>query len=135
MIERQILVSCGIIKKGRKVLLVKRHPDSRSQANLWEISGGKVDFSEDPVRTLIREMKEELGIKIKINKLFDVASVVMRENGEARHVVFTCFLCSHVSGKIKTAGDLPWEWVDNDKLLKRPLTAGTKVLLKKYLSS
>ena len=56
---------CGraLIKNGKKILLVR-------SVDHWETPGGKLETNENPIQNIHREMKEELGTKIKIlNKM------------------------------------------------------------------
>jgi len=59
-----INVAAGIILKGNKVLVAKR-PNDKHQGGLWEFPGGKMEKDESPFQALVRELKEELGIRIK----------------------------------------------------------------------
>ncbi|HUS51899.1 MAG TPA: NUDIX hydrolase [Candidatus Bathyarchaeia archaeon] len=56
-----------LICKGDKVLLVKRNQTPKK--GLWQLPGGFVEFGEMPQETAVREVKEETGLKIKIEKL------------------------------------------------------------------
>lgn len=58
-----IMVSaCALIDTDRRVLIAQR-PDGKPMAGLWEFPGGKVEPGETPEATLIRELREELGIE------------------------------------------------------------------------
>src|SRR4029079_6906845 len=46
-----------------RVLIAKR-PEGKPMAGLWEFPGGKVEDGERPELSLIRELKEELGIDV-----------------------------------------------------------------------
>jgi 8-oxo-dGTP diphosphatase len=46
-------------------VLIAERPAGRTMAGLWEFPGGKVEAGERPEETLIRELKEELGIVVK----------------------------------------------------------------------
>ena len=54
----------GIIKNDNdEILIVKRHPKSRTDPEMWELPGGKVEKGEDFDVALVREIKEELDFR------------------------------------------------------------------------
>jgi 8-oxo-dGTP diphosphatase len=58
-----LVAACALIDVDGRVLLAER-PAGKSMAGLWEFPGGKVEAGERPEDTLIRELKEELGITV-----------------------------------------------------------------------
>jgi len=58
-------VVAGIIVKGDAILLGKRL-SSGKYPHQWEFPGGKVEPEEKPTKALKRELKEELGIDVRI---------------------------------------------------------------------
>lgn len=46
-----------------KILLLKRHPN-KPQGNTWGVPAGKSEKDETPRMTVIREVKEEIGLDI-----------------------------------------------------------------------
>ena len=64
MSNRIVLVAaCALVDVDGRVLLAER-PAGKPMAGLWEFPGGKVERGERPEQTLIRELKEELGIAV-----------------------------------------------------------------------
>jgi len=59
-----LVAACALIDADGRVLLAER-PAGRAMAGLWEFPGGKVEAGERPEQTLIRELKEELGITVE----------------------------------------------------------------------
>ena len=59
-----LVAACALIDTDGRVLLAER-PAGKTMAGLWEFPGGKVEAGERPEVTLIRELKEELGIEVR----------------------------------------------------------------------
>ncbi len=57
------VVAAALIDPDGRCLMHQR-PLGKMYAGLWEFPGGKVELSENPVESLIRELSEELGIMV-----------------------------------------------------------------------
>jgi len=62
-IKLVLVAACALVDVDGRVLLAER-PAGKSMAGLWEFPGGKVEAGERPEDSLIRELKEELGITV-----------------------------------------------------------------------
>ncbi len=62
-----IRVTCAIIKDGDKIFAAQRGPEAQ-QALKWEFPGGKVEPGESDEECLLRELKEELEIQVKVER-------------------------------------------------------------------
>jgi 8-oxo-dGTP diphosphatase len=59
-----LVAACALVDADGRVLLAQR-PQGKPMAGLWEFPGGKIEAGERPEQTLIRELKEELGIDVR----------------------------------------------------------------------
>ena len=62
-----IEVSCAIIIKDSKILAVQHGPGT-SHPWKWEFPGGKIHPDETAAQCIIREIEEELRIRIEVQK-------------------------------------------------------------------
>ena len=78
----------------------------------WEFPGGKIEVGETSQQALIREIQEELTVKIKVGKLIDT----IEYDYPKFHLNMKCFLCVIVDGDIilKEAEDS--KWLNKDEL-------------------
>ena len=64
------VVICAVKNKDNKVLIVRRN--LAPGKNKWALPGGFIEIKETPEVAVLRELKEETGLKGKINKLTGV---------------------------------------------------------------
>jgi 8-oxo-dGTP diphosphatase len=62
-----VRVPCAIIERGGKVLAAQRSAGG-SLAMKWEFPGGKLEVGETEEEALVREIREELSVEIRIGE-------------------------------------------------------------------
>jgi 8-oxo-dGTP diphosphatase len=120
-------VGAVIMNEDGKFLLMKRGPKSKSEVGTWEKPGGSVEFGETLENALKREVKEELGVAIKIIKLLHVADHIIDD--EQQHWVSPAYICKIVSGvpKIKEPDKCDEiGWFSIEEAIKLPLAIVTR---------
>ena len=70
-----------IFNEQGKFLTLRRTSTALTRPNTWDFPGGDLDFGEDAISSIIREIKEETGLEVKDLKPFDVESHI-NEDGD-----------------------------------------------------
>ncbi len=96
----------------------------------WEFPGGKVEPNETSEECLIREIKEELGIEIEIEKSLTAhthhyPSVTIR---------LIPFVCKHISGNITLKEHANLKWLNANELLDLDWADADIPILNHYLN-
>jgi 8-oxo-dGTP diphosphatase len=123
-----IKVVCGIIFKDDLVLICRRKPD-KSLGGYWEFPGGKVEDGESYEESLLRELIEELNLKVEIKEHF-FDTVHHYDNGDIELISFICKTQSIATES--TDHDL-LEWVEVDDLLNWKLAPADIPIAKKLI--
>jgi 8-oxo-dGTP diphosphatase len=90
-----LVAACVLIDPDARVLIAER-PEGKSMAGLWEFPGGKIEAGERPEETVIREMREELGVSIKEACL---APFIFASHSYSEfHLLMPLFLCRRWEG-------------------------------------
>lgn len=66
------LVVVGLLKNAVGEVLVSQRHESQPFPLQWEFPGGKVEWGESPQEALIRELQEEIGVRITIKSIYEV---------------------------------------------------------------
>ena len=119
----------GIIKNDNdEILIVKRHPKSRTDPEMWELPGGKVEKGEDFDVALVREIKEETGLDAKIG---DFCEAVQNDYMHKRTVQIMMYL-KDIEGEVEISDEhTDWMWANIDTLKTLALSTSLKKVLKK----
>ena len=88
-------------------------------AGLWEFPGGKVEAGERPEETLIRELKEELGIVVREPCL---APLTFASHAyEDFHLLMPLYVCRRWEGIVTPLEGQQLKWVMPNKLRDYPM--------------
>jgi len=89
------VVVCAIIPFNEKIIMIKRatHPYFGS----WSLPGGHLKFGEKLEEAVVREVREETGLKVQVRRLVDFMNFIKHDNGISFHYVIFCFECTRLS--------------------------------------
>ena len=107
-----MIVAAGILFRDGKVLLAQRA--SGTYAGKWEFPGGKLEPGETPEEALRRELREELGIEVRVGRKAYSGDLL---------VTLLAFECTLLSGEPRALVHRALAWVAPDDLLSYDLLA------------
>ena len=108
-----LVAACALVDSDGRVLLTER-PAGKSMAGLWEFPGGKVEAGERPEETLIRELKEELGIVVREPCL---APLTFASHAYADfHLLMPLYVCRRWEGTMTAKEGQRLAWVRPNRL-------------------
>jgi len=119
-------VSAGLIFRSGKLLVTQRHVDAHL-GGLWEFPGGKREPGETFEQCLVRELHEELGVRVEVSTLFE--SVTHAYPEKTVHLRF--FLCRLLQGEPRPLDCAALNWVTRDELAAHEFPAADATLLEK----
>lgn len=90
----------AIIEYDGQVLVGKKINSNHFLSNAWHIPGGKLELNENEEQALVREMREESGIDIKVDRFLDE-----RVTPDAQ-VRARWYLCSPLTHDLRAGDDL-----------------------------
>jgi 8-oxo-dGTP diphosphatase len=115
-----VAVGAVIWRGPERVLLVRRgQPPLHGQ---WSIPGGRVEFGETLHSALLREIREETGLTIRIAGLIDTVDAIQRDEQGATllHYVLIDFSAHWTAGEACAASDAAeCAWLSPAEALER----------------
>jgi 8-oxo-dGTP diphosphatase len=103
-----LVAACALIDADGRVLIAER-PAGKAMAGLWEFPGGKIEPGERPEDTVIREMREELGVAIREACL--APFVFASHSYPEFHLLMPLFLCRRWEGLARPREGQRIAWV------------------------
>lgn len=99
-------VSAGVVwKRGR--ILIDRRPSEGLLGGLWEFPGGRCLAGETLEECVVREIREELGIRVRVRRPL----VTVKHAYSHFRITLHVFECDHSSGRPKAIACAAWKWV------------------------
>ena len=105
------LVVAAIIQDSSGNYLCAKRGDWKASPGKWEFPGGKPEADEPLEDAIVREIREELGVEISVQRQFDCSTT-----GE---IELVCFVCDLVGEKPTHSTDhSELRWVPESELSK-----------------
>jgi 8-oxo-dGTP diphosphatase len=99
-------VTAAIIRDREKILICQRSADDEC-GMLWEFPGGKKEENETLEECIVREIREELELDIKVHGIF--TKCIYHFNGNK--IFFTVFNAEIISGELRLNVHNAAKWV------------------------
>ena len=125
MHKKSVDVVAAVIKKDNLFLVANRSFEANSPG-IWEFPGGKVEEEETFASALIREIEEELSLKIQVGN--KITSIDLK--GSDKHISVHYFYALIVSGQITLNVHSEFKWVERDQLSNFKYIDGDRYVLK-----
>jgi 8-oxo-dGTP diphosphatase len=104
-------VTCAIIIRDNKILATQRS-EKMSLPLKWEFPGGKVENNETEEDCILREIVEELSIRIEILKKMEPQRYKYKE----LTINLIPFVSNYISGEIELTEHKDYKWVALNEL-------------------
>jgi 8-oxo-dGTP diphosphatase len=118
---------CYVRKNGRTLMLHRVKKADDVHEGKWNGLGGKFEAGESPEECVIREVREESGLKLKSPELKGVLTFPDFAKGDDWYVFV--FTASKFTGRLIDSDEGNLEWIPDRDLLKLNLWGGDKVFL------
>jgi 8-oxo-dGTP diphosphatase len=131
MSHKQYSLSVKVIIRDAdgRCLLLKRSMSSKGNPGKWDLPGGKVDAGENLEQGLLREVAEETGLTISLQRVLGAAE----SESPTKRVAYLIFEGLVESGRVRLSGEHDdFAWVDRQDLAKVNIAEQFRPFLKAY---
>ncbi len=119
------IIAAGVIYKRGKILIQQRLSEGLL-GGLWEFPGGKVEVGESLQECVAREVREELGIAIRVGEKLSTVDHAYSHFSITLHA----FECEFLSGRVKLSSAQKFKWVKVNELEEYAFPAANKKIIR-----
>jgi A/G-specific adenine glycosylase len=118
-----VAVTAAVIERGGKVLIARR-PEDKLLGGMWEFPGGKVERGESLPACLRREIKEELGVTVRVR-----GEILTVEHAFTHfRITLHVFRCDSLRGVPRPIGAAAVRWVSIRNVKKYPMGRADRIV-------
>ena len=131
MVSKPSILSVKVVVRDAdgRCLLLRRAPDSRGNPGKWEFPGGKVALGEEFDQVVQREVGEETGLIIAVQRALGTAQADL----PARKVIYLILEADLEAGTVQLSGEHDaYEWRYPHELVDMDLVRHFLPFVKRY---
>ena len=119
LFPKHIVAAAGIVENGNGEILLVKHRDHKA----WGFPGGQVENGENLTDAVIREIKEESGINVSVDRLIAVSSNTACYEGSNGYEriptkVMLDFTCTFIDGELSSSDEtFESRWVKKEEVM------------------
>ena len=104
-------IAAGIVQRNGKLLITRRKPEGLL-GGLWEFPGGKLMDGETPEQACAREIREETGLKVRVDAHLTTVSHAYTHF----KIEMAVFTCTCLSGRVRLNGPVDFRWIRREDI-------------------
>lgn len=139
--EAFLISQKAFIMNGEKLLLLQFPGLRKEWENKWSLPGGLLEMNEDTKTALLREIREETGLKVKIMKVVAIGdlrfqSFIFKDGRKLdARIVQIGYLCKYKNGDVQISNEHKnFNWIEKNKIKLENITPDSKDLIKEFLN-
>ncbi len=150
--DRPVVGVGGVVIENGRALLIRR--GSEPLLGQWSIPGGTLELGESLEAGVVRELKEETGLNVRIVEMIEVfdriyedeadaaggetletSNAAAKRKGPRYHYVIIDYLCERIDGEARAGSDVTdVAFATEDEFVKYGLTeTATRILRKAFV--
>jgi 8-oxo-dGTP diphosphatase len=120
----------ALIERKDKVLVLKTETEN---SVYWVLPGGKIEYGEEPQKTLKREINEELSTEVEIGSPVGMYHFFAGENNDGDQVVLTVFEGEIEEQEINISDNpadeniTEYKWLKPEELVRKSSNEASKI--------
>ena len=101
--DKGLIVHTLIFNEKKEILIIKRSISNDTLPNYWDLPGGTLEDGENPVKGALREIEEEICVKIGDPSLFSFRNDIDKKKN--KQFITLIFIAPYKGGAVKLNPD------------------------------
>ena len=133
--DRPVVGVGGVVVRAGAVLLVERAAEPLK--GRWTLPGGVVELGETLEAALVRELREETGLEVRVLELVEALDRITPDDAQRvrYHYILLDYLCESVAGEARAGSDVAAvAWVQPEEFVAYDVPERTRQVIQQGLA-
>ena len=120
----------GLIVDEPRIVLCRISAELPRHQGRWTLPGGGIDFGEDPQDAMVREVREETGLRVRPRSLAALDSAYLDREDASHHGIRVIYFAELLGGELTNEAEGTTDqcaWWANDEARALPMVGLTRI--------